>query len=51
MFAFQLRHGNEALPWWITLAAAGAVLLAVAIRAERRTGKDASAVARLGDLE
>jgi hypothetical protein len=51
VFAIQIGRGVESVPWWITLAAAGAVLLAIAVRSERRTGKDASTGARISDLE
>ena len=47
----QFNSGIESVPWWITLATAGAVLFAIAIRFERRTGREASTGARMRDLE
>lgn len=50
VFAVQIGRNIGALPWWITLATAGAVLLVIAVGSERRTGKDKGAAARLRDL-
>jgi hypothetical protein len=51
VFVIQFRTGIDAVLWWITLATVGAVLLAIAVRSERRTGRDAGVGARLRDLE
>ena len=50
VFAVQIGRNIGALPWWITLATAGAVLLVIAVGSERRTGKDKGTAARLRDL-
>lgn len=50
VFAVQLGQSISALPWWITLATAGAVLLVLAVSSERRTGDDRGAAARIRDL-
>ncbi|MGX5680267.1 SCO7613 C-terminal domain-containing membrane protein [Schumannella luteola] len=50
VFAVQIGRNIESLPWWITLATAGAVLLVLAVTSERRVGKDKSAAARIRDL-
>jgi hypothetical protein len=51
VFAVQIGRNIGALPWWITLATAGAVLLVIAVGSERRTGKGKGAAARLRDLQ
>jgi hypothetical protein len=50
VFAVQIGRSIGALPWWITLATAGAVLLVIAVSSERRVGSDGGATARLRDL-
>jgi hypothetical protein len=50
VFAVQIGQNIGALPWWITLATAGAVLLVIAVSSERRVGGDKGAAARLRDL-
>lgn len=50
VFAVQIGRNIGALPWWITLATAGAVLLVIAVTSERKTGGDRSVAARLRDL-
>ncbi|MFF2277303.1 SCO7613 C-terminal domain-containing membrane protein [Agromyces sp. NPDC058126] len=50
VFAVQIGRGIESMPWWITLAVVGAVLLIIAVTAERRTGAQQGIAARLGDL-
>ncbi|TPW72952.1 hypothetical protein FJ658_06785 [Schumannella sp. 10F1B-5-1] len=50
VFASQLGRGVESLPWWITLATAGAVLLAIAVGSERRTNQGGGVAARLREL-
>ncbi len=47
-FLVQIGRGIEAMPWWITLAVVGAVLLVIAVTYERRA--DAGIAARLRDL-
>ncbi|MBO9577984.1 MAG: hypothetical protein J7480_04355 [Microbacteriaceae bacterium] len=49
VFASQIGHGVESLPWWITLVIAGIVLLAIAINAERRTAQGHRA-SRIGEM-
>ncbi|WP_350348262.1 hypothetical protein ABIQ69_16760 [Agromyces sp. G08B096] len=51
VFAAQLDRTVGAMPWWITLATAGAVLLAIAVGWERRTAQGGGVVARLRELE
>lgn len=46
VFSVQLGRGIESMPWWITLALMGAVLLIIAITGERREG----VAARMRDL-
>ncbi|MFT4219590.1 MAG: hypothetical protein QM611_03620 [Microbacterium sp.] len=48
-FLVQIGRGIESMPWWITLAVVGAVLLIIAVTHERRTGEGGFA-ARLRDL-
>jgi hypothetical protein len=50
VFAVQIGRNIGALPWWITLATAGAVLLVLAVTSERRVGKDKGSAARIRDL-
>jgi hypothetical protein len=50
VFAVQIGRGIESVPWWITLAVVGAVLLIIAVTYERRAGADNSIAARLRDL-
>lgn len=49
-FLVQIGRGIDAMPWWITLAVVGAVLLILAVTYERRAGEDRGVVARLRDL-
>ncbi|GAA1860986.1 SCO7613 C-terminal domain-containing membrane protein [Microbacterium koreense] len=49
-FAVQIGRGIDAMPWWITLAVVGAVLLIIAMTYERRAGEQGGLVARLRDL-
>ncbi|QIK64057.1 hypothetical protein G7068_13275 [Leucobacter viscericola] len=49
-FAVQIGRGIESMPWWITLAIVGAVLLTIAVTYERRAGEAETLVARLRDL-
>ncbi|MCE4027385.1 hypothetical protein LXM50_15525 [Microbacterium sp. Au-Mic1] len=49
VFAVQIGRGIESMPWWITLAVMGAVLLIIATTAERRAER-APMTARLRDL-
>jgi hypothetical protein len=51
VFAVQIGRGIESVPWWITLAIVGAVLLIIAVTYERRSGADGSIAARLRDLK
>ncbi len=51
VFAVQIGRGIESVPWWITLAIVGAVLLIIAVTYERRSGQDGSIAARLRDLK
>lgn len=50
VFVVQIGRGIESVPWWITLAVVGAVLLIIAVTYERRAGDDNSIAARLRDL-
>ncbi|MFF1635608.1 SCO7613 C-terminal domain-containing membrane protein [Leifsonia sp. NPDC058248] len=50
VFVVQIGRSIGALPWWITLATAGAVLLVLAVSSERKTSGLRSATARLRDL-
>ena len=50
VFAVQLGSDIQAAPWWITLATAGAVLLAIAVGYERRASGEGGIAARLRDL-
>ena len=51
VFAAQLDRTVGAMPWWISLATAGAVLLTIAVGSERRTTKGLGVAARLRELE
>lgn len=50
VFLVQIGRGIESMPWWITLAVVGAVLLIIAVTYERRAGEANSITARLRDL-
>ncbi len=50
-FSVQIGRGIEAMPWWITLAVVGVVLLVIAVGSERRSGDGATPTARLRDLK
>ena len=50
VFSVQIGRGIESMPWWITLAVMGAVLLIIAVTAERRTGEAGTVAARMRDL-
>ena len=50
VFAVQLGRGIASMPWWITLAVVGAVLLIIAVTYERRAAGEGGFVARLRDL-
>jgi len=50
VFAVQIGRGIESMPWWITLAVIGAVLLIIAVTYERRSGEAGGVVARIRDL-
>jgi hypothetical protein len=50
VFSVQIGRGIASMPWWITLAVMGAVLLIIAVTAERRTGAESSVAARIRDL-
>ncbi|MHC2998608.1 SCO7613 C-terminal domain-containing membrane protein [Microbacterium sp. HJ5] len=49
-FAVQIGRGIESMPWWVTLAVVGAVLLIIAVTYERRAGEESGIAARLRDL-
>jgi hypothetical protein len=49
-FSVQIGRGIEAMPWWITLAVVGIVLLVIAVGSERRAGDGGAPTARLRDL-
>ena len=49
-FLVQIGRGIQSLPWWITLAVVGAVLLIIAVTYERRAGEEGGIAARLRDL-
>jgi len=49
-FSVQIGRGIESMPWWITLAVVGAVLLIIAVTYERRAGDAGSVAARMRDL-
>ncbi|SFH30549.1 hypothetical protein E3O11_14435 [Cryobacterium levicorallinum] len=50
VFLVQIGRGIESMPWWITLAVVGAVLLIIAVTYERRSGEENSITDRLRDL-
>ncbi|REJ05797.1 hypothetical protein DY023_07535, partial [Microbacterium bovistercoris] len=50
VFSVQLGRGIESMPWWITLATIGTVLLIIAVAGERREGAGGGVVARMRDL-
>jgi hypothetical protein len=50
VFAVQIGRSIGALPWWITLATAGAVLLALAVGSERRAAQGRGVAARMREL-
>jgi len=50
VFSVQIGRGIESMPWWITLAVVGAVLLIIAVTYERRSGDADTVVARIRDL-
>ncbi|WP_146069347.1 SCO7613 C-terminal domain-containing membrane protein [Cryobacterium sp. Y11] len=50
VFLVQIGRGIESMPWWITLAVVGAVLLIIAVTYERRAGDENSMTDRLRDL-
>jgi hypothetical protein len=50
VFLVQIGRGIESMPWWITLAVVGAVLLIIAVTYERRAGEEDSITDRLRDL-
>lgn len=50
VFAAQIDRTVGAMPWWITLATAGAVLLAIAVASERRTNQGRGVAALLREL-
>lgn len=49
-FSVQIGRGIDSMPWWITLAVVGAVLLIIAVTYERRAGEAGSITARIRDL-
>ena len=49
-FSVQIGRGIEAMPWWITLAVVGLVLLVIAVGSERRGSGGGAPLARLRDL-
>lgn len=50
VFVVQIGKEIGALPWWITLATAGAVLLVLAVTSERKTAQGGGVAARLREL-
>jgi hypothetical protein len=50
VFVVQIGRSIGALPWWITLATAGAVLLVIAVTSERRVAGQRGVAARMRDL-
>lgn len=50
VFAVQIGRGIESMPWWITLAVVGAVLLIIGVTSERRIDGQGSVAARIRDL-
>ena len=51
VLAGQVGSSIGAVPWWITLATAGAVLLVIAVSTERRNRSESDGVGRLRDLK
>jgi peptidoglycan/LPS O-acetylase OafA/YrhL len=51
VLAGQVGNSIGAVPWWITLATAGAVLLVIAVSTERRNRSESGGVGRLRDLK
>lgn len=51
VFSAQVDRAVGAMPWWITLSTAGAVLLAIAVGSERRTNQGKGVAARLRELD
>lgn len=49
-FSVQIGRGIEAMPWWITLAVVGIVLLVIAVGSERSVSDTGAPTARLRDL-
>ena len=49
-FSVQVGRGIESMPWWITLAVVGAVLLIIAVTSERRADEADTFAARIRDL-
>lgn len=49
-FAVQIGRGIDSMPWWITLATVGAVMLGIAVVGERREGTGRGVGARMRDL-
>lgn len=50
VFVVQVGRQIGAMPWWITLASVGAVLLVIAVTWERRTSGERGVSARIRDL-
>ncbi|MEP6478013.1 MAG: hypothetical protein ABJB03_01375 [Rhodoglobus sp.] len=50
VFVVQIGRNIGALPWWITLATAGAVLFVIAVTSERRVAGAKGTAARVRDL-
>ncbi|MGM7698626.1 SCO7613 C-terminal domain-containing membrane protein [Microbacterium sp. A84] len=50
VFSVQIGRGIESMPWWITLAVIGAVLLIIAVTYERRSEDASTVAARIRDL-
>ncbi|MET0590649.1 MAG: hypothetical protein ABWZ77_05690, partial [Naasia sp.] len=50
VFTVQIGRNIGALPWWITLATAGIVLLALAVSSERKTSRGGGVGARIREL-
>lgn len=51
VFAVQIGRGIDSMPWWITLATIGAVLLSISVVSERRSGGEQGLMARMRDLK
>lgn len=50
VFLVQIGRGVASMPWWITLAIVGAVLLIIAVSYERKSGEAEGFTARMRDL-